>query len=334
MDDGVAAPLDPGLAPLLLFDHTPEESDDGGASSSSRRLVYSVPKRQLLAAAGLGCLTGTGANWVTPQGWVLTLDAATRAASLRDPFSSRTVRLPPDQDGLLASSNDTRCFLSTHRPTDPGCVVLLVHFTEPVLCYCRPGDTDTRWFRHEYQPELLVVDDRYPRDSIISAMSDLTAVGGVFYTEWDDKVATLQFLQEPTLSTSQVIDEAWRTSYHFVMHDCLVESCEELFKVRFGYALLCKYKISRVEVHKLDRSRGTWVKVRGLGPRAFFISARQFGVSILANKFGLKANCIYFTDSDDKGLYIYNMEQGTTTLHNPGADIPNSMQPILLLPAA
>ncbi|KAL6846097.1 hypothetical protein ACP4OV_023545 [Aristida adscensionis] len=179
--------------------------------------------------------------------------------SLRDPFSSRAVRLPLDPDGLLASSKTTRCFLSTPRPTDPGCVVLVAHRTAPVLCYCRPSDT--RWLRHEYRPELLNDGGRYSRGGIIP---------GTFYTQWFDMLVTLRFSPEPTFSTSQVMDEPSETSSYLLTRSYLLESCGELFTVRFCYTKLCAHRVLRVEVQKLDWSRSTWVKVTGLGDRAFF----------------------------------------------------------------
>jgi len=33
----------------------------------------------------------------------------------------------------------------------------------------------------------------------------------------------------------------------------------------------------------------------------------------------------------DKGLHVYDMEQGSITLHNPGPDVPDSSEPMLLM---
>ncbi|KAK3129973.1 hypothetical protein QOZ80_6BG0487290 [Eleusine coracana subsp. coracana] len=270
--DNPPLPLDPSLAPVLLFDCgsggvKPDEATDDA------RLVYSIPKKKLLLARGLGSFI-EHVSWITPQGWVLTLDPASRDVSLRDPFTSRIVHLPPDPDGLLATSKDTRCVMSTTQPTDPACVVLVIHRQEPVLCHCSPGES--QWSRHEYQPELLVDGDLDPndREEIIEAVVRLVAVGGRFYT----------YL-----------------------------------------------------VHRLDLRRNAWVKVTRLGiNRAFLISCDHisyslFGASMLADKFGLKANCICFSNNDDKGFYVQDMERATTTLLDPGPEITDAMMPILLM---
>lgn len=222
--------------------------------------------------------------------------------------------------------------MSTRRPTDPGCVVLVIHVTDPVLCYCRPGGS--RWFRHQYRPELLVTDDRFGRDHIIDKVArHTTAVSGRFYTYWDDKLATLEFSPDPTLSTTRVVGMPLPPACYNSEH-CLVESCGDLFMVLFcGTSVGGDLHTLDVEVQKLEWSRSAWVKVTALGSSRVFFIGDQFGVSLSADEFGLKENCIYFWYDDDKGLYVYDMEQGTTAMHNPGPEIPDSLEPILLMPA-
>lgn len=68
--------------------------------------------------------------------------------------------------------------------------MLVIHRNDPVLCYCRPGGS--QWFRHEYQPEMLVDGDLDPDDgdSIIKAVVTLVPMGDRFYTylglDWQD----------------------------------------------------------------------------------------------------------------------------------------------------
>ncbi|KAF8688314.1 hypothetical protein HU200_042272 [Digitaria exilis] len=235
-------PLAPSLPPVMLYNcgrggADPEEGDGGGS-----RLVYSIPTRQLLLAGESSGRFVDDANWITAQG---------------DPFTSRTVGLPPDRERLLAAgSHDTRCVMSTRRPTDPGCVVVVIHATDPVLCYCHPRGS--RWFRHVYRPELLVTDDRFGRDDIIDTVAWHTAAAsGRIYTWWDDKLATLEFTPDPTLSTTRVVG---------MPEGCLVESCGDLFMVLFcGTSVSGDLHTLAVEVQKLEWSRSAWVKVTALG---------------------------------------------------------------------
>ncbi|KAL6655954.1 hypothetical protein ACP70R_006780 [Stipagrostis hirtigluma subsp. patula] len=333
MDGDDAPPLDPSLAPVLLFNcgrggTGPEEADDGGA-----RLVYSIPKRRLLVAGGLKPFIDD-VNWVTPQGWVLTLDPATRAASLRDPYdTSRRVHLPPDAGNLLPSSVASTCVVSTpaRRPSEEGSrVVLVIHLNEPVLCYCRPGGS--RWFRHEYRPELLVDANGHSHHTIIGRFAKLTAApGDRFYVVLFNRLVILDFSPDPTFSSDLVAERPLPPAARYFHEAFLLEPCGELFVVRFCYA--SQRSFLSVEVHKLDRSKGTWAKATGLSSnRVFLITSGQFGASMPADVVGLDANCIYFSNPVDKGLYVYNVEQGTTTLHNPGVDVPDSIEPVLLMP--
>ncbi|CAN6217534.1 unnamed protein product [Urochloa humidicola] len=321
--------LDPSLAPVLLFDYA-----GAGAEASDARLMYSVPTRRSQFAGGASRFIDD-VNWVTPQGWVLTLDPATRDASLVDPFTSRKVSLPLDTENVVAGSSSTRCFLSNPTAVDEGCVVLVVHLTDPVLCYCHPGGS--RWFRHEYQPEEVDADDR---GGAIGAMALLTGAGaGRFHTYLStptNKLVTLEFSPEPepALTITRVVNRPCPTGCCY-MRCWELESCGELFMVRFCYSRLSDKRVSRVEVQKLDWSSSAWVKVTGLGVnRVFFVRWGQFGASMAADELGLKGNCVYFTLNGDKGLYVYDMEQGTTTLHDPGLDVPDSMEPLILMRAS
>lgn len=329
--EGSPPPLDPTLAPVLLFDCGADNDDDDA------RLVYSIPTRRSLLARGVSRLVDD-VNWVTPHGWVLTLDTATRGVSLRDPFTSREVSLPRDQESLLAGGSDeTMCAMSTHCPTDPSCVVVVTHLTDPVLCYCRPGGS--RWFRHVHRAEEI--DGHDDPDGVIRAMGwRLTAAAaGKFYAylftpNSDDTVATLEFSPDLTLTTTRVVSRPFPTGC-CLMKFCVLESCGDLFMVSFCYTRPCDARISRVEVHKLDWSKNAWVKAAGLGVnRVFFIRRGQFGASMAADELGLKENCVYFTMTDDKGLYVHDTDQGTTSVHDPGLNVPDSVEPILLMPVS
>ncbi|CAN6174205.1 unnamed protein product [Urochloa humidicola] len=273
-NEGTPPPLDPTLAPVLLFDYG---GAGAGGEASDARLVYSVPTRRSLLARGASRFIDD-VNWVTPQGWVLTLDPATRDASLMDPFTSRKVSLPPDTENVVAGSGSTRSFLSTPTPADEGFVVLVVHLTDPVLCYCRPGGS--RWFRHEYRPEEVDAEDR---KGAIGDMAHMLPGAGAgrfhaYLSTPTDKLVTLEFSPslEPTLTTTRVVNRPCPTGCCYVRY-LKLESCGELFMVRFCYSRLSDKRVSRVEVQRLDWSTSAWVKVTGLGVnRVFFVRWGQF----------------------------------------------------------
>lgn len=152
-------------------------------------------------------------------------------------------------------------------------------------------------------------------------------------------MVTLEISRTPTLSSCYAVDKPpWPPVCDFMKH-CLVESCDELFMVQFYYSSLSTETTLRFHVYKLDWRKNVWVKVTRLGiDRVFFISNEQFGYDMLfgasvpADKFGFKSNCIYFSNIDDKGLYIHDMERATTTLLDPAPEIPDAMEPILFVP--
>ncbi|KAI8529161.1 hypothetical protein RHMOL_Rhmol12G0204200 [Rhododendron molle] len=81
--------------------------------------------------------------------------------------------------------------------------------------------------------------------------------------------------------------------------DYLVDSCGELFMVR-------RFSMSKLEVFRMDFSCQDWEKVQHLGDdRVFFLSS-QYSVSLCAAELGIKGNCIYFTEEDNKSLYFFD----------------------------
>ncbi|KAI4963529.1 hypothetical protein ZWY2020_038720 [Hordeum vulgare] len=135
-------PLDPGLAPLLLFDY----QHDGEASGGDTIFLYSIPKRQLLGRRADG-FKGYR-YWLTPQGWVLMLHLESHKSFLWNPSTLERISLPLDQENLLQAAEGTMCLLSL-KPTDPDCVVLLADLAHELIYYCHAGGN--QWFKHEHE---------------------------------------------------------------------------------------------------------------------------------------------------------------------------------------
>ncbi|TVU09428.1 hypothetical protein EJB05_42900, partial [Eragrostis curvula] len=156
---------------------------------------------------------------------------------------------------------------------------------------------------------------------------------GKFYAHLvDNKIVTLEFSPDPTFTAVRVRGRPLPLGGCYVTYCRLLESCGDLFMVKFWCTPFSERRILCVRVRKLDWSTGAWVKVTGLGVnRAFFVHS-SIGTSMAADELGLKADCIYFTMDDDKGLYVHDLEQGTTTSHDPGPEIPNNGK-IVLIPA-
>uniref|UniRef100_A0A0E0M0T6 KIB1-4 beta-propeller domain-containing protein n=1 Tax=Oryza punctata TaxID=4537 RepID=A0A0E0M0T6_ORYPU len=155
-------------------------------------------------------------------------------------------------------------------------------------------------------------------------------VGGQFYTTFGDRIVTLEFLPYPTFDIVP-IKSAQNTVYHYA-DICLLESSGDLFILFFYHPMTCFQKTVEIDVHKLDITRRAWVKVDTLGDRAFIVNITEnSGASVNAKEVYLDENCIYFFTCRYKRLYVHNLERGTTTALNPGADINVAAQ--ILMPA-
>ncbi|EAZ08996.1 hypothetical protein OsI_31258 [Oryza sativa Indica Group] len=155
-------------------------------------------------------------------------------------------------------------------------------------------------------------------------------VGGKFYTTFGDRIVTLEFFPYPTFDIIP-IKSAHNIVYHFA-EICLLESSGDLFILFFYHPMTCSQKTVEIDVHKLDITRRAWVKMDTLEDRAFVVNTiKNSGVSVNAKEVYLDGNCIYFLMRGDKGLYVHNMERGTTTALNPGADVNVAAQ--ILMPA-
>ncbi|XBH89735.1 hypothetical protein VPH35_081570 [Triticum aestivum] len=291
-----------------------EGEDDVADKTNDALLFYSITRRNLQSRRVNDLESHF--YWITPQGWLLMLHRASHATCLWNPFTRQRIGLPSDQEEFLTKSS-TRCLLS-HTPTDPNCTVLVVNCRDTMFWYCHPeGD---RWKKHTY--ELGALGER--RGDVIGGMKALTAVGGEFHTYFRThstcySVVILKFLPDPTFTQ--------------IPGSSLLESCGQLFSLDFGQPCQTD-KVVHVRVRRLDMAKRAWLKVETLGDRVFFVNYRYVGASLSAQDVGLKENCIYFLRGGDKGLYVYNMERGTTTLHNPGHGLQDDVAPEMLMPAS
>jgi hypothetical protein len=332
--------LDRRLAPLLLLGvgHAAAADDGDGMS------VYSLPRGEMLH---LPCLHPGSAFvrdhriWATPQGWLLMARRGSPETFLWDPFTGTRIGLSPDHDGTVLAVDHwrRRCLLSRRRPTDPGCVVLVVDLEDTVLWHCRPApagrgngtdeppppppeeEDDQQWARHEYlQPGTP---HHEHRDDVLRAIGRLTAVDGskLLVDLVDHRLAVLELSsQEPvvTVVAAEGVSVACTSN-----STNLVESDGELYCVWFRYPIRCLRIVARVSVYKLDymaaKGSATWMKVKSLGGRrSFFIGQDRIGASFDAEEAGLKPNCIYYywLLNNRAALYAHDMERGTTAVHN------------------
>uniref|UniRef100_A0A0E0DJE1 KIB1-4 beta-propeller domain-containing protein n=1 Tax=Oryza meridionalis TaxID=40149 RepID=A0A0E0DJE1_9ORYZ len=317
--------LDRRLAPLLLLGvgHAAAAADDGDGIS-----VYSLPRGEMLHLPGGRAFVRGHRVWTTPQGWLLMARRGLPETFLWDPFTGTRIGLSPDHDGTVLAVDHwrRRCLLSRRRPTDPGCVVLVVDLQDTVLWHCRPAlgrgeEEDQQWAKHEYlQPGTP---HHEHRDDVLRAIGRLTAEDGskLLVDLVDHRLAVLELSSpdQPAVTVVAAEGVSLACSYNSTH---LVESDGELYYVWFSHPIQCRRIVARVSVYKLDymaaKGSAQWVKVKSLGRgRSFFIGQDRIGASFDADEAGLKPNCIYYwLPKNRAALYVHDIERGTTAVHN------------------
>ncbi|KAG2643103.1 hypothetical protein PVAP13_2KG332235 [Panicum virgatum] len=280
--------------------------------------------------------------WATPQGWLVMAARSSPATFHWDPFTGARISLPPDREGFLGGGGGglKRCLLSCKPAVaDPSCsLVLVVDLDQTVLWYCRPlgagGDDGDRWRRHEYE---FAAAGAETLGSVLWSMERLASVGGSFFMSLIDKVARLDFLPEPqfTVIPEDLSTASWPPWAPWAVSSTsqLVESRGSLFCVRFILSDLRMRFVAGIGVFRLDLSAQAWVRVGSLGGRAFLVH-HEFGASLDPQEeaAGLKGDCIYYCMPNDKALYVYDRERGTTAFANPGSCLADRCSAKVLMP--
>ncbi|CAL5081196.1 unnamed protein product [Urochloa decumbens] len=322
-----ASPLDRRLAPLLLFENDRKTADETHLASDGDATLffYSIPSKQLLRRR-VAEMEGHR-YWTTPQGWLLMASRSSPATFLWDPFTGARIDLPADLDGFLRGDGPKRCLLSSSNPVaaDQDCLVLVVDLAKTVLWHCRLGnaggddDGGGRWLKHEY--DFAAAGGGATLNGVLGAMRRLTSVGGKFFTSLVNKVVALDFSpaagpQFAAIPADMNKAARRRPPSGGVSTTELVESQGSVFCVRFSSSDLHMRFVAGVGVFKLDLAAQAWVRAESLGGRAFLVHD-GFGASLDPQEVGLKGDCVYYCMRNDKGLYVHDMEHGTTTLRDP-----------------
>ncbi|XBI02190.1 hypothetical protein VPH35_130791 [Triticum aestivum] len=304
-NDVSPVPLDPSLAPLLLFDRGGDQAAAADGDDDGIIFLYSIPKRKLLSRSRSAAGLAGHRYWVTPQGWLLMLHLESRDTFLWNPSTLARIRLHTDQDNLLDGIGDGRCLLS-RRPSDADadCVVLLLDRENSVFYYCRPVPGGSRWLKHAHGHDSL--------------MDNCHATAGEKFCSYNTNIiVTLEFSPNPTFTTHALLEYGMAKSTGYTMWlDLVVESNRELFSLTFCHPVLSERRVTQIVATPCSSS---------IAPAgASFDAGRVAGMG--------NGNRIYFLTYEDKALYVYDLEWGTTAMHNPGLILQDSHVPEFVMP--
>ncbi|KAL7201300.1 hypothetical protein ACSBR1_033076 [Camellia fascicularis] len=226
--------------------------------------------------------------------------------------SMQKIVLPPLQSYPFLS-----CILSS-PPTDPNRVLIFVCRKKPSAMFCRLGDgewTEQHLRSTEYFRYATVCEGKIYGLTLDRSLLMVDVVGS-------NLVVTQLGAESPPRPS---VRGTSRSDYN------LVDSCGELFLVIKSY-LGMTMKIRDVEVHKMDFSRLVWTKVDSLGDGTFFLSIMGNCFSCSAAESGIKHNSIYYLESSDRELYVFDLENYSISFSTPCPLQSNWLQPEWIMP--
>ncbi|CAL4974386.1 unnamed protein product [Urochloa decumbens] len=276
--------------------------------------LYTVPEEENLVVA-------------LNAGLLLARDPNTMATFLWRPEDGDQIHLPPLEgldDGVLMHSH---CVLSD-EPSAPGCVVLLVEGCDDTsMWYCHPGDD--AWVKHEYDVGTITLPCEYQGSKHLKIpICPIAACRGKFYfNSGPEDLGVLEFCPDPVF-TSIAIDNSYESEDDEEDEEYsggpnpgasvfLVESGDELYRVKLLYATLSHDEIDEGFVQKMDFSARRWRDVGDLCGRTFLLSSFYFGASCYGGggESGLRQDCVYFVNTYRKEMQIFNVKEDTNEVH-------------------
>ncbi|XP_022720195.1 uncharacterized protein LOC111278024 [Durio zibethinus] len=229
-------------------------------------------------------------------GWLVLLDLVSSDCSLLNLISMETIQLPP-----FNMKFDT-CIL-TAPPSDPNCHILFFNYIEDEFIFCFPGAC-------EFSKQKL------EDDVVIS----VTTFGGKTYCISSEYcLLTLEF-EGSSLRFTKLSVKTESKLFNFTIQrkKYLVEFSGKLLLVCKIYSLRLYEWASYFEVFRFDFCEREWVEVKSIGNNAIFLADQCYGSCYsVAEEFDIKGNSIYYTQCEDRNIYVYDLEDQSVTTYLP-----------------
>lgn len=249
------------------------------------------------------------------HGWLVLLDKESFNCFLLNPVSMEKIMLPQVSQVIPFIT----CILSS-APTGPDCAVIFLRSKTPCVTFLRLGESE--WIEQDLISEEII------RQAIVCG-------GKIYGFNFPGYLCTVKIVGSNLVVTQLGVEEIpmYTIPDAFRRWFRLVESCGELFAV-VKYYLGGTMKTRHIEVYKMDFPRLAWTKVESLGNRAFFLAGTScnFSGSAVPGS-GVKQNCIYFLESGDRDLHVFDMENYDVTISTPCPVKSNWLQPTWVMPA-
>lgn len=286
-------------SPLLVFIH--------GKSKKKSQTFYSLLKKRVFVRS-IRELKNDYDCCPISQGGLILSDPDLNKIFLFNPATKAKIELP-QLESKLSNYSD---FLLSSPPTDHqySCVVICRNFQLKHLLFCQLGGD--KWVKYEYD-----LGEDY--------LNCVVACKGKFYgLTTRNSLLSIQLHPQPSLSMIGEMHNRevpvglnWGTTF-------LVESCEEMYCLEAHFIPPTTMRIVQVFVYKFDFSKKGWEPVTSIGSdRIFLLSPHGFSASWSAREVGLKGDCIYFIEEEDKCLYAFDLEEGIVSTHLPCPKVPS-----------
>nr|TKV98406.1 hypothetical protein SEVIR_9G558100v2 [Setaria viridis] len=223
------------------------------------------------------------------KGWIPSSDRNDFRTFLYDPMTSDKIELPPFAHHL---PRVFQCALSD-KPTNIGCIVVILHPNERCFWYCRIGGPN-EWNKYDYD----VGSQQYDTKGLVwekIVIRNLTSCKGKFYFPISGvKHGIIEFNPSPV--TRIVTMRGMPRGYN--ADACFFELDEEPYQF---FAFKGASSITGITLYK-DR----------LGK---------------ATRFALEPNCVYWIRPHDNSMHIFDIVENTQRVcYHPSEDLPSYPQ--------
>ncbi|EOY10059.1 Uncharacterized protein TCM_025447 [Theobroma cacao] len=226
-------------------------------------------------------------------GWLVLVDRVSPNCFLLNLSSMETIQLPPLNFKLAIG-------ILTAPPSDPNCRILLIDGNHDFI-FCSPGDSE------------------FSKQKVEDFLYSMTTLGGKIYclTLPEYSLLTMEFEGSSLRFTKLNTIRNESNIFH-------IEDNRSYLIEFFGEMLLvCKYLSLKsfewthdIGVFKFDFCGREWVEVKSIGDNAIFLTDDFYGTCYPVVD-SITRNSIYYTYSEDKNLYVYDLEDQSITTHLP-----------------
>ncbi|EOY10057.1 Uncharacterized protein TCM_025442 [Theobroma cacao] len=208
--------------------------------------------------------------------------------------SMETIQLPP-------LNLDMAVGILTTPPSDPNCRILFIDGNDDLII-CSPGDSE------------------YSKQKMEDPVLTMTRFGGKTYCLTPPVYSLLTIELEGSSPRFTKLITVGNESKLFSFEQTapyLLDFFGEMFLVCKCSSLKSSDWATNFGVFKFDFDAREWVEVKSIGNNAIFLTDYCYGTCYPVADHSMRRNSIYYTQPDDRNLYVYDLEYQSITTFLP-----------------